>query len=69
MKKTIGRFLNMHQELARRVADSRGLDVRRTKVQSPFASWIWYPLGLSFDLAWPTSAVTSGKPGKSERRF
>jgi hypothetical protein len=51
MKETIARFLAMHQELASRMAKSRGLDARRTKVQSSFASGIWYSLGFSFDLA------------------
>jgi len=51
MEKTVARFQGMHRELANRVAVSRGLDVRRTKVQSPFVSWIWYGLGFSFDLA------------------
>jgi hypothetical protein len=48
---TIRRFAGMHQEFAERVASCRGVDVKRTKVQSPFVSWIWYPLGFSFDLA------------------
>ena len=48
---TVSRFLGMHRELASRVARSRGLDVRRAKVQSPFTSWIWYAVGFSFDLA------------------
>ena len=51
MEETIRRFAGMHQEFARRVAGSHGLDVRRTRIQSPFVSWIWYPLGFSFDLA------------------
>jgi hypothetical protein len=51
MEETLRRFLSMHQELARRLAECRGLDVKQTKVQSPFVSWIWYPLGFSFDLA------------------
>jgi hypothetical protein len=51
MENTVARFHAMHRELANRVAVSRGLDVRRTRVQSPFVSWIWYGLGFSFDLA------------------
>jgi len=48
---TIRRFLKMHHELAARVSASRELDAVGIKVKSPFASWIRYPLGLSFDLA------------------
>jgi hypothetical protein len=48
---TVGRFLRMHEEFANTVAAARGLDVRRTKVQSPFVSWIRYAVGFSFDLA------------------
>jgi hypothetical protein len=48
---TADRFLDMHQQLVRRVLQSRGLDVMRAQVQSPFISWIRYPLGFSFDLA------------------
>jgi DinB superfamily len=51
MEETVHRFLSMHREFASRVAGSSGLDVKRTKVQSPFVSWMWYPLGFSFDLA------------------
>jgi hypothetical protein len=51
MQETIQRFLSMHQSFAEQVTSSRGLDVERTRVQSPFASWVWYPLGFSFDLA------------------
>jgi hypothetical protein len=51
IEETAGRFIDMHQQLVRRVLQSRGLDVMRTKVQSPFISWIRYPLGFSFDLA------------------
>jgi hypothetical protein len=51
IEETVNRFLRMHQELVRRLTGSRGLDVCRTKVQSPFVSWIWYELGFSFDLA------------------
>ena len=50
IEETVDRFLGMHQQIVRRVAGSRGLNVSRTKVQSPFVSWIRYPLGFSFDL-------------------
>jgi hypothetical protein len=48
---TVSRFLDMHQKFIGRVSQSRGLDVMRIKVQSPFTSWIRYALGFSFDLA------------------
>lgn len=48
---TVGRFLDMHRELVCRVARSRGLDTKGTRVQSPFVPWLWYALGFSFDLA------------------
>ena len=51
IEETISRFVGMHQEFIRRVAGSRGVDVKRTKVQSPFVSWLSYALGFSFDLA------------------
>ena len=41
----------MHHEIAQRVWASQGHHPKRVKVQSPFAAWIWYPMGLSFDLA------------------
>jgi hypothetical protein len=41
----------LHREFIRRAESSRGLDLRRTKIPSPFASWMSYPLGFSFDLA------------------
>jgi len=44
-------FLVMHRELTRRIGLSVGLDAGRARVQSPFVSWIWYPLGFSFDFA------------------
>jgi hypothetical protein len=44
-------FLVMHHELARRIELSIGLDAGQARVQSPFASWIRYPLGFSFDFA------------------
>jgi DinB family protein len=50
IEETVGRFLSMHQEFVRRVTCSRGLDLKRTKVQSPFVSWLKYALGFSFDL-------------------
>jgi hypothetical protein len=48
--KTIERFLHMHQEFASRVSSSRGLDLKRTKVRSPFIHWVRYAAGFSFDL-------------------
>jgi hypothetical protein len=45
------RFLSMHNDFARTISRSGEMDMQRTKVQSPFVSWIWYPLGFSFDLA------------------
>jgi hypothetical protein len=48
---TVARFLDMHHKGIGRVSQSRGLDVMRIKVQSPFTSWIRYALGFSFDLA------------------
>ena len=45
------RFLDMHQGLTGRLIASQDLDVRRTRVQSPFSVWLSYPLGFSFDLA------------------
>jgi len=51
IEETIGRFFGMHQELLRRVAGSRGLDVKRASVQSPLVSWLSCALGFSFDLA------------------
>jgi hypothetical protein len=50
IEETVARFGAMHREFARRVARSRGLDVKHTKVQSPFAAWVRYALGFSFDL-------------------
>jgi DinB family protein len=44
-------FMVMHRELTRRIGLSVGLDASRARVQSPFVSWIWYPLGFSFDFA------------------
>jgi hypothetical protein len=48
---TVERFMSMHQEFVRRIERARGLDVDRIKVQSPFAGWLRYPLGFSFDFA------------------
>jgi hypothetical protein len=50
IEETVDRFLGTHKEFVRRVVSSRGLDVMRTRVQSPFVSWIRYALGFSFDL-------------------
>ena len=44
-------FLAMHREVTRRIGLSVGVDAGRVRVQSPFVSWIWYPLGFSFDFA------------------
>jgi len=49
-EKTIRQFRSMHQEFMRAIDRSRSLDTQRTKMQSPFVTWIWYPLGFSFDL-------------------
>ena len=51
IEETIRRFTDMHRELVRRIELSTHVDARRTKVRSPFASWIQYPLGFSFDFA------------------
>jgi hypothetical protein len=51
MQETIHGFLSMHQEFAKRLEISQGVNTDTTKVQSPFASWVWYPLGFSFDFA------------------
>jgi len=51
LEETVRRFLKMHDELAGRVPATQGLDSARVRVESPFLSWIGYPLGLSFDLA------------------
>lgn len=48
---TIRRFLAMHRELTHRIELAATRNPARTKVQSPFASWLRYPLGFSFDLA------------------
>ena len=51
MQETIHRFFSMHEEMAKRLEWSSGVNTGHIKVQSPFASWLWYPLGFSFDLA------------------
>lgn len=51
MEETVRRFLLLQKEIGRRVEGSEGLDMLRIKVQSPFAAWVSYPLGFSFDLA------------------
>ncbi len=51
IEQTTRHFSNMHRELTRRIEGSARVDARRVRVQSPFVSWIWYPLGFSFDLA------------------
>jgi hypothetical protein len=50
-QETIHRFFGMHEEMAKRLERSQDVNTNAIKVQSPFASWIWYPLGFSFDLA------------------
>jgi len=50
-QETVARFLKMHGDIAARVSASQGFDASAIKVQSPFVSWIRYPLGMSFDLA------------------
>jgi hypothetical protein len=68
---TVERFLNMHRSVLGRIESSLGLDVMQTKAQSPFNSWVWYPLGFSFDLAlaherrhlWQAREAAAGVPG------
>jgi DinB family protein len=48
---TVARFRRMQREFLNRFNSSRGLDLGRTKVPSPFVSWIRHSLGFSFDLA------------------
>jgi hypothetical protein len=48
---TLRHFSTMHRALTRSIGLSVGVDAGRARVQSPFVSWIWYPLGFSFDLA------------------
>lgn len=50
MERTIGLFVNMHAEMARRVAGVPELDAARISMPSPFVSWLRYPIGFSFDL-------------------
>jgi hypothetical protein len=51
IEETLRHFSGMHREIRYRVERSVGIDAGRPRVQSPFVSWISYPLGLSFDLA------------------
>ena len=51
IEETLRHFTNMHRELMHRIKLSAPIDAGRARVQSPFASWISYPLGFSFDLA------------------
>lgn len=51
IEETLRHFSLMHRELACRIERSTDVDAGRTRVQSPFISWISYPLGFSFDLA------------------
>ena len=51
IEETLRRFFSMHREVRHRIELSVGVDAERARVQSPFVSWISYPLGLSFDLA------------------
>jgi hypothetical protein len=50
IEQTVARFVDMHQDVMRRAAASKGLDVSRTKVQSPVVSLFRCSLGFSFDL-------------------
>jgi len=50
-EETLHHFSAMHRELMRRIERSAEVDAARVRIQSPFASWISYPLGFSFDLA------------------
>jgi hypothetical protein len=47
---TIHRFVNMHQGLARQVGASGQIDLKHTKIQSPFSSLVSYPLGFAVDV-------------------
>jgi len=51
IEETLRHFSSMHRELALRIERSVDVDAARARVQSPFVSWISYPLGFSFDLA------------------
>jgi DinB superfamily len=51
VEETLRHFSGMHRELTRRIERSIDVDAGRARVQSPFVSWISYPLGFSFDLA------------------
>jgi hypothetical protein len=50
LPKTLEAFRILHRDLAFRLAQCCALDPRRTRIRSPYASWIRLPLGLSFDL-------------------
>jgi hypothetical protein len=50
IERSVGLFVNMHEEMARRVASMQELDAARIKMPSPFVSWLRYPLSFSFDL-------------------
>ena len=50
IEETLTRFFEMHRDLVHRLDASRNLDVRQTRVQSPFIGWPWFELGFSFDL-------------------
>ncbi|MGC4051416.1 MAG: DinB family protein [Paludibaculum sp.] len=43
-------FLDMHREISRRVAATRGLDLRRIKVHHTLVGWMQHSLDFSFDL-------------------
>src|SRR5262245_10870977 len=51
IEESLRHFFSMHREVRLRIEQSVGVDAVRARVQSPFVSWISYPLGLSFDLA------------------
>ena len=51
MTTTVERLQHLHSEFTKRAERSRGLDLKRIQVQSPFSAWISYPVEFSFDLA------------------
>ena len=51
IEESIRHFTNMHRELTHRIRLSASIDAGQARVQSPFASWMSYPLGFSFDVA------------------
>jgi hypothetical protein len=51
IEETLHHFSAMHRDMRQRIERSALVDAARARVQSPFASWISYPLGFSFDLA------------------